>query len=253
MGGSAVSEMDSNRGKTGRVGGSCRASQVELSGKQWDGRARGCGGKAGCGRRLLWVVINHSQQMSWSRRGGYRKKKLRRSLGDDKEWDWGRSGEEKNRRGRSTQTLSRRWDVSPASRCSGTGAGVGISDLPAGLQAEPERARLRHALQSQPRQRPSCSSSGCPGCSRRGQQGHPGHPRHPDSLPVQAAPLDLPRTWRRHCGSDARANGGRGGGGVARGRPRGGPGPCSSRPRPWPSSRGTSIFHTREGRLSFDN
>lgn len=152
MGGSAISEMDSNRGKTGRVGGSCRASQAELSGKQWDGRARGCGGKAGCGRRLLWVVINHSQQMSWSRRGGYRKKKLRRSLGDDKEWDWGRSGEEKNRRGRSTQTLSRRWDVSPAFRCRGTGAGVGISDLPAGLQAEPERARLRHALQSQPRQ-----------------------------------------------------------------------------------------------------
>lgn len=68
MGGSAIAEMDNNRGKTRPLGGSCRASQVELSRKQWDGRARDCRGKTGCGRRLLWVVINHSQQMSWSRK-----------------------------------------------------------------------------------------------------------------------------------------------------------------------------------------
>lgn len=60
----------------------------------------------------------------------------------------------------------------------------------------------------------------------------PGSPR------VQAAPPHLTRTWRRHCGSDARSwrhGRRRRGEGVLRG----GPGPCSPQPRPWPSSRGT--------------
>lgn len=75
-------------------------------------------------------------------------------------------------------------------------------------------------------------------------------PTTPGSPRVQAAPPRLPRTWRRHCGSDARS--------WRHGRRRrgegvlpGGPGPGNQRLCPWPSSRGTSIFQTREGRLSF--
>lgn len=73
----AITEMYSNKGLT-------RASQVELSGTQWDGRARGCGPKAGSGRSLPGVVINRSQQVSRSRR----RKQRSGSLRDDKEWDW---------------------------------------------------------------------------------------------------------------------------------------------------------------------
>lgn len=59
----------------------------------------------------------------------------------------------------------------------------GIAGFSARLQAEPERARLRQALQSQASTAASPRCSGCPGCSRRGRQGHPGHPPTPDSPP----------------------------------------------------------------------
>lgn len=120
--------------------------------------------------------------------------------------------------------------------------------------------RCRASLGQQPPRAP-------PAALAAGPPGHPGHPgsppsrlpaaqapRRPGSPPPQAAPPDLPQTRRRHCGSDAlmearaaRGGAGRGGAAVLRG----GPGPCSPRPRPWPSSKGTSIFQTPEGRLSF--
>lgn len=104
--------------------------------------------------------------------------------------------------------LSGRREVTPrpAGRAWGAGAGVGISRLCAGLQAEPEGAGLRQALQSKPGQGPSRG--------RRGQQDSreagpprpsppPQIPRVPrPRLPRRASPR--PRTWRRHCGSDAR-------------------------------------------------
>lgn len=186
-----------------RVRGSCRASQVELSSQQRDGRARGCGGKAGCGRCLLWVVTNPSQQISWSRR--LEEKEARRFAGGRQGRGLGqvRGGEQE---GKDHADAERRPGGQRHVRLQGpwgTVAGVGISGLPAGLQAAPERAGLRPAQQSQPRKGPPRSSSGCRGCSLRGQQGHPGHPRHP-RFPVQAAPPHLSRTWRRHCGSSAR-------------------------------------------------
>lgn len=129
------------------------------------------------------------------------------------------------------------------------GADVNISGLPARLQAQPERARLRQALQSQPRQGPSRGNSGCLGRSRWEPQstraaGPPG-PSPPPQAPRVSRPL-LP-TSRGPGDVTAALTRANGGTGVLRG----GPGSCSPLPRPWPSSRGTSIFQIREGRLSF--
>lgn len=159
-----------------------------------------------------------------------------------------------NRRGRTTQTLTSCWEVGPASDCGTSGPGqmwaeVNISRLPTGLQAEPERARFLQALQSQPRQGPSRSNSGCLGRSRWEPQGTRAAGAPGPSPPPQAPRVSRPLLSTSRGPGDVtaaltRANGGTG---VLRG----GPGPCSPLPRPWPSSRRTSIFQIREGRLSF--
>lgn len=97
MGLGAITETDNNSSKTRRVGGSCRASQVELSGKQRDGRAGAADAKLGAGGASFgWYYPSTANELVGP---GGQGKKLSRALRDDKEWGGGwRTGGEGSRR-----------------------------------------------------------------------------------------------------------------------------------------------------------
>lgn len=214
---------------------------------------QGCRRKARSGRHRLWVVTNHSQQMSWSRR---RVKQEAERVAE------GRQGTGLGRVGVRQQEgkdhAERRAGRSAPHPTGGPRAGGTYWHLPPSLGAAGgARACPALAGAADPAQTGACPQ--LLGLPRPQSPGTAGHLRvratsailtTPGSPCVQAAPPRLPRTWRRHCGSDARSwryGRRRRGEGVLPG----GPGPGSQRPCPWPSSRGTSIFQSREGRLSF--
>lgn len=107
--------------------------------------------------------------------------------------------------------MSDRRAVSSAWGCGGPGSRGQMLSSPAapwGQQAEPGSGRRC-------RPSPGRSLPAAPGVESRpqspGTAGHrrvratPAIPATPGSPRVQAAPPRLPRTWRRHCGSDARS------------------------------------------------
>ncbi|CAI9153502.1 unnamed protein product [Rangifer tarandus platyrhynchus] len=151
---------------------------------------------AGSGRRLLWVVVNHSQPVSWSRRGE-EEEESERVAGDEKESE-GRCGEAEDRRGRKDHADAERPLGSQP--CAGLG-GSGARGAAGGARVRPGAWQMR---ESPPR--PSRSSSGCLGRRRGPQSTRAAGPPGPSPAPRASRPR-LPTARgakRRHCGSDAR-------------------------------------------------
>lgn len=148
------------------------------------------------GRRLLWVVINHSRQMSWSG-GGQRKKKLSGSVGTRRNEigaGAGQRGQEgkdhadaEQRPGRSApRGAGRTWgrgrvSASPASP-PGCRRSLGARGVGRRCRANPGQG-----LPAAPWAASAAAAGNSRASARLGHPGHPGHPRLP-ACPGRASP-----------------------------------------------------------------